>query len=267
MTHQRIMERADQEPSGSAEPEEPIAAPASEPTSIGPSTEEAARDSKTKTYTRLPVGFWVAALALCLSLILMLRTMERHARGEITQQAAKLQAEHRTALVAARASQNATAMIWHSPNNQTTKTPGGLYGVFYRGVDFEIPYRVELLKSPFSFRTDHEWSHMPQENVSARFSSWVRIPRAGKYSFLVDANDGARVWIGEHKIFDDWDSAAIHEFAGEYELPAGDVRLYAEWYNKEGNGWFGLWWEGPGVPRQFIPANALIPAPGESPPK
>lgn len=154
-----------------------------------------------------------------------------------------------------------------NPAEETRTQPtGGAFATFYRGTNFHVPFRAEKINGPFSYRTDHELgAGFPQQNVSGRFSAWLVVPTEGKYKFYLDANDGVRIWLNGELIHEDWDAHAIGEMIGEFELPARRVPLFVEWYNNKDNGWLGLWWEGPGVGRQFLPAERLIPDPGVRP--
>lgn len=137
----------------------------------------------------------------------------------------------------------------------------GVFATFYDDAEFKRPLVAEVIDKPFSFRTEYEFGHLPQRAISARFAGRLIVPQAGSYKFLIDANDGARIWINNQLVFDDWSSAAIHQPTQSFPLPAGPVPFYVEWHNRTDNGWLGILWEGPGTGGGFIPGTAFRPDP------
>lgn len=156
---------------------------------------------------------------------------------------------------------NPAKEIYHPPT-------GGSFAVFYRGIRFNTPFQAGVLEMPFSYRTDHELGpDFPPENTSGRFMARLKVPETARYSFFVDANDGAKIWIDNKLIFDKEDTVSIHEYTVDLDLKRGTVPLYAEWYNKENNGWFGIWWSSDKMTRRFLAPENLIPDPGVTAPK
>lgn len=149
------------------------------------------------------------------------------------------------------------------PQERNNPPRSGAFAVFYRGNDFEVPFRAGVLELDFSYRTDHELGPgFPHSPTSGRFMARLMVPEAGPYDFYIDANDGARIWVNGQKIFDRWDTVSIADPAGSIELPAGAVPLYVEWHNAKDFGWLGIWWARPGQVRRFIARTDLVPDPG-----
>ena len=46
---------------------------------------------------------------------------------------------------------------------------------------------------------------------------------------------------------------------GHIELSPGKHDIRVEWFNGGGGAWLGAFFEGPGIPRQFIDPNLLTP--------
>jgi PA14 domain/Right handed beta helix region/Protein of unknown function (DUF1565) len=95
-------------------------------------------------------------------------------------------------------------------------------------------------------------------NFSARWTTYLKAPVTGSYTFTVTADDGARVWLNNVQRVNRW----------EYKEPPVDtftVSLQAGTYYpiklemRQGTGGSVAWleWSYPGQPKQFIPRRFL----------
>ena len=95
---------------------------------------------------------------------------------------------------------------------------------------------------------DFEWGWLapadglPADNFSARWTRQVSFA-AGTYRFHFITDDGARLWVDNQLLIDDWQDGAPRQQSAEIGLTAGshDVRL--EYYEHVGNAQIRLWWE------------------------
>lgn len=95
---------------------------------------------------------------------------------------------------------------------------------------------------------------------SFRFTGYVRVPTTGVYTFLAKADDGAAMWIGTgaeaRNVF--WSvgqSPKETETWGQVALQAGVHPITLTYFQAYGPMSLELLVEGPGIPRQKVPAS------------
>ncbi len=83
---------------------------------------------------------------------------------------------------------------------------------------------------------------VPADNFSAR---WTRSANfdAATYRFHVVADDGARVWVDDRLLIDEWRDGSAREVTGDIALAQGAHRLKVEYYERIGDARISLWWE------------------------
>ena len=101
------------------------------------------------------------------------------------------------------------------------------------------------------------------ELFSMRFTGYVRVPRTGVYTFTARADDGAALWIGEgaeaRNVF--WSvgqSPKTTETWGQAALQAGLHPITLTYFQAYGPMALELLVEGPGMPRQKVPASWFV---------
>ncbi len=95
---------------------------------------------------------------------------------------------------------------------------------------------------------DFDWGNggpgagMPTDNFSAR---WTRSAafEANLYRFHVLIDDGARVWIDNQLIIDEWRDGQTRERTADYTPTLGNHNLRVEYFERGGNARFRFWWE------------------------
>lgn len=87
---------------------------------------------------------------------------------------------------------------------------------------------------------------------------YLEINEPGKYHFFTQSDDGSKLFINEKEVVDNDGSHAIVEKSGSIELAAGRQALRVEYFNGVGSGWLEAYYQGPGVPKQLIPADKLF---------
>jgi hypothetical protein len=96
------------------------------------------------------------------------------------------------------------------------------------------------------------------EMFSFRYTGYIRVPRAGVYTFLARSDDGAALWIGDQNVF--WSlgqSPKTTETWGQAALQAGLHPITVGYFQAYGPMQLEMFIEGPGMPRQRI-SNALL---------
>jgi len=88
---------------------------------------------------------------------------------------------------------------------------------------------------------------------SNRYSGKVVAPRSGTYTFFVDADGSARVWIDGKQIINKAERNLRREASGRIHLSAGlPYRLVVEYAHDVGRANLHLRWAGPGMSRQLL---------------
>jgi hypothetical protein len=139
------------------------------------------------------------------------------------------------------------------------------YGVRYRA------YAIDNLRilpdfnrlQPAAVGTTHEPSShgldLPRtEDIAIVFDTRLALDAAGTYTFTVGSDDGSRLLVNGEEVVDNDGDHGVIERAGKIDLPAGRHALRVEWFNGGGGAWLGVFFEGPGLPRQLVPADRLF---------
>src|SRR5262249_38162654 len=89
-----------------------------------------------------------------------------------------------------------------------------------------------------------------RENFFVRWTGRIRIAQPGRYTFYVNADDGAQLFIGDRLVVDNGGLHAMQEKSGEVEL-AGYADLRLDFYNARYSCGVVVSWSGPGFPKQI----------------
>ena len=143
----------------------------------------------------------------------------------------------------------------------------GLLGTYYERVDLSgrAVHRLDETVN-FDWETGEPIAGVQKDYFSARWAGQLEAPVSGKFTFHLDADDGARLWLADRLICDAWRVADSTEISGDIELNAGqryDLRL--EYYDNLGPARLRLSWTGPGIPKSVVPRNQLHAAIGSKP--
>jgi len=143
----------------------------------------------------------------------------------------------------------------------------GLLGTYYERVDLSgrAVHRLDETVN-FDWELGEPIAGVQKDYFSARWAGQLEAPVSGKFTFHLDADDGARLWLADRLICDAWRVADSTEISGDIELQAGqryDLRL--EYYDNLGPARLRLSWTGPGIPKSIVPRNQLHAAIGSKP--
>ena len=92
-----------------------------------------------------------------------------------------------------------------------------------------------------------------------RFTGYVQVPRTGVYTFTAISDDGAGLWFGDQNVF--WSlgqSPKSTETSGQIALQAGLHPITVTYFQAYGPRALELYVEGPGLPRQRVPASMFF---------
>ncbi len=143
----------------------------------------------------------------------------------------------------------------------------GLLGTYYERVDLSgrAVHRLDETVN-FDWETAEPIAGVQKDYFSARWAGQLEAPVSGKFTFHLDADDGARLWLADRLICDAWRVADSTEISGDIQLQQGqryDLRL--EYYDNLGPARLRLSWTGPGIPKSIVPRNQLHAALGTKP--
>lgn len=97
-----------------------------------------------------------------------------------------------------------------------------------------------------------------EAGMALMYEALLEINEPGKYTFYTYSDDGSRLWIENKEVVDnDGDHGAI-EKSGKIELEAGRHSIKVLYFNGGGGGWLDVFYKGPGVSKQIIPADKLF---------
>lgn len=97
------------------------------------------------------------------------------------------------------------------------------------------------------------------DNVAVAFDGYLQIGTAGVYNFSLASDDGSKLYIDGKPVVDNDGDHGVVTAGGRIDLKPGKHAIRVEWFNGGGGAWLGAYFEGPGIPRQFIDPNLLTP--------
>lgn len=98
-----------------------------------------------------------------------------------------------------------------------------------------------------------------QDAVAVVFEGDITIATAGSYNFSLASDDGSKLYIDGKTVVDNDGDHGVITAAGGIDLQPGKHAIRVEYFNGGGGAWLGAYFEGPGIPRQFIDPNLLTP--------
>jgi hypothetical protein len=110
---------------------------------------------------------------------------------------------------------------------------------------------------------DHDWG---EGEIVAGLSNdllgvWIanlEVPLSGTYTLITDSYGAARLWLDGWCTNHNWPLGGPSDEPIEIRLEAGHpYALKMEWFHRVGPAKAQLWWEGPSIPWQIIPAGPL----------
>lgn len=136
----------------------------------------------------------------------------------------------------------------------------GLKGEYYNNEDL-TDKKLDRVDSNIDFN----WGlgspdpSIDPETYSVRWTGTIKPQYSDLYTFFIDSDDGARLWINNELIIDRWELQDTVILQGQISLEAGkqyDFRM--EYFNSPGYGRAQISWSGSDfLPKEIIPATAF----------
>ncbi len=149
-------------------------------------------------------------------------------------------------------------------DNYFNKDSSGLKGEYYSSLDFK-GYKVTRLDSRISF----DWgtgspAWIPNhDKFSVRWSGQIKPAYSEQYTFHVISDDGARLWVNNQLIIDEWKTRAATEYEGSISLTANKkYNIKLEYFDQKNDACVKLLWSGNHQEKEIIPASRLYPVMG-----
>lgn len=131
----------------------------------------------------------------------------------------------------------------------------GLLGTYFSERNLSGKY-VQRLDDRIDFNWGESWpvAGLPADRFSVRWTGQLRVPVTGNYTFIVQSDDGVRLWIKDRWLINHWKEHSGQELRGQRSLTAGQPYDFkVEYFDHEWGATIRLSWEGPGIRRDIIP--------------
>ncbi|HEX8551123.1 MAG TPA: PA14 domain-containing protein [Abditibacteriaceae bacterium] len=139
----------------------------------------------------------------------------------------------------------------------TAWTGAGLRAEYFRGIDLKTPILTRMENVDFAGEKNFG-PEIGQEGFSVRWSGAVTAKTSGLYTFTTTTDDGARLFLNNKKMFDDWEDQGPTENSATLQMEAGKwYPITFEYYQGGGGATAKLEWSGAGIQREVIPAAML----------
>lgn len=143
------------------------------------------------------------------------------------------------------------------PRKGKGKRLPGLVGTYFNGRNFDSQRARRIdAKIDFNWRDKKPHPDVRKDNFSIRWEGIIAIPRSGRYTFIVNSDDGCRMWLGGQKLFDAWRGRTAQDSSKELTLKKGYYPIKIEYYDAGGAASIKFSWS-IGGRGQVIPAKYL----------
>jgi predicted alpha-1,2-mannosidase len=96
-----------------------------------------------------------------------------------------------------------------------------------------------------------------EQFFSFDYEGYIDIPQDGAYTFFLACNDGGRLFIDEKQLINNDGLHPVVEVPKQVNLKAGLHPISVKYFQEGGVKGLTVSWQGPGVPKQEIPASVL----------
>lgn len=96
------------------------------------------------------------------------------------------------------------------------------------------------------------------ERYGVVFAGYVSVPRDGVYTFYCASDDGSRLYVGGVQVVENDGLHSTRERRGRIALKAGAHPIRVEYFQRTGGEELVVSYEGPGIKKQVVPAEALL---------
>ncbi len=119
---------------------------------------------------------------------------------------------------------------------------------------------LKRVDKTINFESTQEGFHGTQlvDFFFIRWTGKIRIPKDGNYTFIMESDDGSRLFIDGKQIIDHNGLHAMEEKSGDAELKTGDHDIKIEFFENDVDAGCRFLWQAPGKDKEIVPATALL---------
>lgn len=137
----------------------------------------------------------------------------------------------------------------------------GLTGAYFDTATFSTQKLVRV-DSPIAFTwgTGRPAIGVGADTFSIRWTGRLLPVADGSYTFYLSSDEGARVWIDNALVVDDWTTHTVHEVRSA-AVPLSATQAHTvriDYYDRTGAASVTLSWSGPGFGKQIVPPVQLL---------
>ncbi len=142
----------------------------------------------------------------------------------------------------------------------------GLTGDYFNHLDFtQWSFRRTDAQIDFDWLIGSPDPRIAIETYAVRWRGYLIPPIDASYTFFVEVDDGARLWIGNHLLIDRWGLTSRAQFSGSMTLNAGQpYSIQLDYFQDPSESLIKLHWSYPDQPQQILPTTYLRPMTWES---
>jgi len=128
-----------------------------------------------------------------------------------------------------------------------------LVGEYYDDMKFASLFARRLDRQiNFNWGNEPPLWHFRNDFYSIRWTGYLDVPGTGAYEFATLADDGARLWIDDHLIIDDWVAHAAKLNTGVIQLTRGYHKIKLEYFQYNYAASISLFWKSEADPKRRI---------------
>jgi hypothetical protein len=118
---------------------------------------------------------------------------------------------------------------------------------------------VKRVDKTINFESTQEGFHGTQllDFFYIRWTGKIHIPKDGNYIFILESDDGSRLFIDGKQIIDHNGLHAMEEKSGAADLKAGDHDIKIEFFENDLDAGCKFSWQPPGAAKEIVPESAL----------
>ncbi|MEZ4773952.1 MAG: PQQ-dependent sugar dehydrogenase [Bacteroidia bacterium] len=142
----------------------------------------------------------------------------------------------------------------------------GLPGAYYNDLELDLDGDpvFERIDSVIDFRWGNSSPHpsITKDYFTVRWLGEIQSIYEDEYTFYIRSDDGARLWIGDSLVIDNWVAQAPKEVSGNIYLRAGrKYPIRMEYMEIKGGSEVNLSWSSPRIEKEIVPQRQLYPPP------
>ena len=148
----------------------------------------------------------------------------------------------------------------YKPADELSSSAGGLQYAYYQGLWPALPNfeSIEPVSSGVAPSIDVFSLRQRDDHFGIVYTGFVEVPTEGIYAFYLASDDGSQLFIGDTLLIDNDGQHGVAEKMGEVALQAGYHSIRIEYFEYGGGESLSLEYEGPGILKQPIPAEAYV---------